>query len=153
MGEAEKINTVSLPPPTKQFTIPVSSADGVFTEKGTFRVLGSYGGSLAYFTFEIPHDFVSMSSCVVEVFSDKTVTDKDIDIDSNYGSLSEDYNVHSENDHASTYSFTADKHTDIDVSGILSNIVAGDRVAISIVNNESSITLKVYIVQLKFRYI
>ena len=59
---------------------------------------------------------------------------KDIDLYSNYHAAGENYNNHSESDTTSTYDFTGmtDKGIEIDISGIFSNIQAGDLCGIQV---------------------
>lgn len=93
---------------------------------GDFR-MRSIGGTASHrFTFAVPDDFVSLTSLELLAVSNGTNTGRDIDISSDYGAVGENYFNHSETDTTSTYDFTVNEITALDISGIYSSLAAGD---------------------------
>jgi hypothetical protein len=112
--------------------IPLSVFYGVDSSAnlGDYRVraIGTTGSYR--FTFNIPNDFTSLTKLVMIISptSGAAGSGKDIDLSSNYGSVGEAQNEHSESDTTTTYDFTgdADKFVELDISIVFSSIAAGD---------------------------
>lgn len=88
------------------------------------------GGNFRW-PFEIPDDFSSLVVAHIHVTptAGAAGSGKDIDLYSNYSASGEDSTLHQENDTTSTYQLgsVADERGDLDVSGVLTGIAAGDR--------------------------
>lgn len=82
--------------------------------------------------FVVPSDFNVLTEAVFVVIPKVTQAVADWDIASDYAAIGEAYNTHSEADAATTYNVTLNQLFEVDISGILSSIVAGDNVGISI---------------------
>lgn len=79
-----------------------------------------------FFAFRVPFDFVSLVDLKLVMIPQSTRANADIDLFSDYASVGEPKNFHSEDDTTTTYSFTLDEMTEIDISGVFSSITAGD---------------------------
>jgi len=90
----------------------------------------------------IPADFGSISSAVVVVIPDaNTNTSWDVDIVVHYATADEAYTTHSDSDTSTTYDWSTDdnKIKEIDISGLLGSLAAGDYLGVEVDNNESDI--------------
>lgn len=116
---------------TKEFFAPsLYSTVGFVPNYGLFPGAIITNGQQGYVHFHIPHDFSSIIEAVAVIISADTNANADIDIDSIYGAVGEKYNEHSEADAASVYNIAVTKFFDLDISGILTALAAGDYVAI-----------------------
>lgn len=114
--------------PTREFFWPSTLGTGVpalniGTYPGTDCLTGGAGG---YVAGVIPHDFNAIDEAVLMIIPHDTNAVGNIDIYSHYASPGEQENVHTEQDLASTYNITTHEIFEIDISGILSDIAAGD---------------------------
>lgn len=107
-------------------------------------------GDDGYSAFKIPHDFTSIVSAEIWLFSDANDAAWDVDISSVYAAVGEGYTTHTETDTATTYNFTSLEIEVIDISGILTNISADDVVGIELENNDAAGDL--YVLGIRFRY-
>lgn len=87
-------------------------------------------------SFYIPSGYGSLTKAVIIVSPSATSGTWNLDIFSDYGASGENYNNHSSQDTSSTYSLTAGKISEIDVSGIISSLAAGDTGGVQIQNLE-----------------
>lgn len=104
-----------------------------------------------YFTMCVPAGFGELISCDMICISEGTINDVDIDIDSAYGAIGEAKDNHTESDTSSTYSFVADDLSELDLSGILSGIEAGDFAGIHIDHNAIGATIHYIAIRLKYK--
>lgn len=120
---------------TKELYVPVTAngVGGGQTAYGQFpiQVLTAIGHR-AFFSFKVPHDFNSIVSAEIIIIPLDTDATANIDTHSNYGSIGQPYATHSEDELAATYNMTADQLLGIDVSGILTALLAGDIVGLGI---------------------
>ena len=110
---------------TKEFFMPVTRADD-FNQTGALP--GAYinaAGERAWIAFHIPHDFNSITEAVVIINPLTTATHR-FDVTSDYAAVGEAYNTHSESDLNHDFSMTASQFYEMDVSGVLSSLSAGD---------------------------
>lgn len=120
---------------TKELYVPVTAnavgaGQGVL---GQFPVQSLLGlGHRAFMSFKVPHDFNSIIFAVIVIISLDTTAIANIDTHSEYGLIGQPYNTHAENEVAATYNMTANQLLDIDVSGILTALVANDVVGLGI---------------------
>ena len=139
------VGAVGVVPPREMFF----NADyGSSFNKFRTRSLGTNG--LFDFTFCIPSDFSSLVELVFVVIPIGTVATVNIDLASEYGGAGEAFNTHAETDTTSTYSFTADLMTEIDISGVFSSLAAGDYCGIEADHNAIGTTLHYLGVRLKY---
>jgi len=112
---------------TKEFFVPVGCGtdETTFSVEGDFQIVVSY----AYHSFKMPHDFTSIVA-VEAICSNGATESLDVRGRSDYGAVGETTNTHSEEDAALSTNFIEDKLTAIDISGILSALVADDIVGI-----------------------
>ena len=90
-------------------------------------------GEHAFVGFFIPADFSSITDVVGVLQPRQTHANAGIDIFSAYGADGQAYNAHSENDTASTYNITTNQIYELDLSGILSSLAAGDYVGVQFI--------------------
>lgn len=126
---------------------------GGATNLGYHRVIQlDADGEVMRFNFFVPHNFTAITEVYVIVYADDAVSDADIDIDSEYGANGEDYNTHTEADTSTTYNFSADVWSKLSLAGILSSLVAGDRVGVNIEMKEAGKPIKIPVQGLIFKY-
>ena len=120
---------------TKEFFVPATFADS----GGSAAVIGDVPGisltddnHAAYMSFHIPADFSSIISAVVVIISSTTGSETDWDTFSDYAATGQAYNTHSESNTATVYDTTTNQWFEIDVSGILSSLAAGDHGGIQV---------------------
>ena len=85
-------------------------------------------------SFYVPEDFTAIDEAVLLVLVADTQASANWDIYSWYATVGEDKNNHSESDVATTYNVTQDQLYEVDISGILSALAAGDFVGVEIIN-------------------
>ena len=98
---------------------------------GSYTPGTDFGGNLtdgddAYMHLWIPSDFTAVSSAVILVRPLATQASANWDISSWFAAVGEAYNTHSLSNTASTYNVTDDQIFEVDVSGILTGLAAGD---------------------------
>lgn len=123
----------------------------VLAVHGDFAVLEatSSGGSVMI-SWRLPKDFVSLVSLEVIAIPEGTDAAADYDLFSDYASVGQAYNTHSESDTASTYDVTTDEIIAIDASGVFSSMVAEDFCGLQIKNNDNA-NLNIIGVLLKYK--
>lgn len=84
--------------------------------------------------FLVPINYASTFGAHICVIPGGTV-DADIDLDSDYGTVGELYDAHSESDTTSTFPFVLNTIGVIDISSVLSSVTAGDMVGVKFSNN------------------
>ena len=84
----------------------------------------------AYISFKVPDDLHTITEAKVVVIPRVTQAAADWDIYSYYAAAGEAYNTHTESDTASTYNVTDEQMFEVDISGILTSLAAGDYVGI-----------------------
>jgi len=113
---------------------------------GTMTYLDNYAAAKinsnedAYCTFVVPDLYSSVTEAVVVVVPDANAnTSWDIDIDLMHAAADEAYNTHTATDNTATYDYSTDdnKIKEIDISGSLSALAAGDYVGVTVENNEA----------------
>ncbi len=118
---------------TKEFFAPVNAGTNQPTFDGDHvRVLCDLVNNTAGAEFVVPPDFTAITEAVIVVIPLTTDVAANWNIDSDYGAAGQTKNTHSENDAASTYNVTADQIFEVDISGILTSLAAGDYVGIKI---------------------
>lgn len=110
------------------------------SNEGNFRTKVVGGGGSFNFNFVVPHDFSSIDNLVIVgiIQSGAIGTNRDIDLFSNYGTIGEVFNNHLESDTTTTYDFStysAGEIIEIDISGVFTNLSAGDYCGINIDHN------------------
>lgn len=121
---------------------------------GTHRVQNI--GTAANFNLEFttPPDFLSLISLdVIGVPNSAGAagTGKDIDLNSNYGTLGEVYNQHSESDTTSTYDTgTVDQFFALDLSSVFTNLSANDQCGVNINHNIIGGTISYFEIRLHY---
>lgn len=116
---------------TKEFFVPATYGDGTHQAFVDYPVW--YCGAVDKFAavaFYVPADFNSITEAVFVGVPANTQAAANYDIYSDYAAAGELYNAHSESDLASTYNVTINIMTEIDISGILSALAAGDYVGV-----------------------
>ena len=91
-----------------------------------------------FMTFRCPENFSAITTAAIVVIPKATQAAADWDIHSDYGAEGEDPQTHNESDTTSTYNVTLDVIFHVDVSSILSSLVAGDYVGLAIYNKNAA---------------
>ena len=107
-------------------------------------------GQRAFIGFKVPHDFNSIISAEIIIVNYDTNATANIDTHSEYGSIGQVYNTHQEDEVAATYNLTANLFFGVDVSGILTALVAGDIVGLGI--DCEDVAARFYVVGFNLRY-
>lgn len=135
---------------TREFFVPIVTYDDTQQRVGYHSVMLISSPNSGYIDFHAPHDFTSIVEAVVVGISENNVALANLDLYSQYGAVTEAYNTHAEQDLASTYPLTANDIFELDISGILTALAAGDYVGIRIKN---SAFWNIYVIGIRFRYI
>ena len=110
---------------TRECWFPVTRADDM---NQTQSIPGGHinaAGERAWMPFHIPHDFISITEAVVLINPLASATHR-FDITSTYAADGEAYNTHSEADNDKDVVCVSVQLEEIDVSGVLSSLAAGD---------------------------
>jgi len=146
----DAIDALEASGPTKGFTKSVAYTDGAYGSWDPGQAFASIAqNKYATFNFYVPHDFTTITEAVIVAHRGITAENLDIDLDATYGAAGEDKHNHNETDAASVYTLVGGKLTEIDVSGVLTGIAAGDYVGLTIENKEVA---AIQIVEFRFRY-
>lgn len=94
--------------------------------RGDFRVRAQGNTGTFRYTFNVPPDFDSLVSLELIAIPQFTSVASNIDLFSDYGALGELFTTHSEADTTSTFPFTLDTLTAVDISSVFSSLSAGD---------------------------
>jgi len=113
---------------TKYMWYPASCAfyNGAYTFLSAEGGLTNAANDYVICYFRIPDDFVSLSEAKLAVIAGTTDAAEDWNIYAQYAKTGETLTTHTANNTATTYNGTADKYLDVDVSGILTSLSAGD---------------------------
>jgi len=116
--------------PTKEFYVWLNETES--TEIITNGARCNAAAEVAKFEkFLIPHDFISIQSIVAIVQPAATSTQR-FDIHAFYSQVGEAYNTHNETDNDFDTVMVASEIVEIDVTGALSALSAGDIVALTL---------------------
>jgi len=120
---------------------------------GAYRVRNILTNGSFRFDFKVPHDFTSLVTLALVGWPEPGAAGagKDIDLTSEYGSVGELRNNHSESDVGSTYNLGAtDVIFELDISGVFSSLAAGDYAGLLVSHN--SIGGTVHYLGIRLRY-
>lgn len=131
---------------TREFWIAPQSAT-VETNFGNFRSTMINSGGEVFFNFTVPADFTSLSEAVVVVVPDATETIQ-WDLNASVAADGQDQNADDRTSLNETLAVTNDLVTDLDVSSVLTGLVASDYVGL----NFESDTTNIRIVGLRIKY-
>lgn len=100
--------------------------------------LSKSSGSQIVIPFKIPSDFASLTSLKVVIIptTGAALSNRNLDLTSDYGSLGELYNQHSESNTTITYNLTGfgNRFTTLDVSSVFTSLSGGDYCGLTITN-------------------
>ncbi len=150
-GTGTNVEEIDVPAgATKEFFALATQAT-TLEPKGLYPCArATQGGGTAYIGFNTPHDFTTITAAVIVCLQTGSSANRDVDIGSEYASIGQVYTTHQEADNATTYTFVANQWKEIDISGILSALVAGDLVGIKLTNQE--VTGHVFVLGVRFKY-
>ncbi len=125
--------------PTKEFWVPVTSISTGLAANNSdnFPTRNVDDGEEAFMSFFTPHDFSSITEAVIVGWAHGANQPYDLDIVSAYCAAGEDHATHAESDLVSTYAALNHVIYEVDVSGILSALAAGDYCGISLEQNHA----------------
>ncbi|KKK51010.1 hypothetical protein LCGC14_3119300, partial [marine sediment metagenome] len=136
---------------TLGFFVPVNYTDATMNFDGIWPVAQlSTSGHRAFTSFYIPSDFSSITEAVIIVIPKFTQASNNWDIQCYYASAGQASNTHVENDTAATYNTVANQLFEVDISGILTSLVAGDYASAKITLSDSGHDLNVIGVRFKY---
>ena len=116
----------------KHFWVPVTAGQNM-TNYGNYPVCHlSAANHSAYMSFYTPDDFHSITEAKVVVIPRNSHAAANWDIWSHYGAAGESYFAHFDNDTTTTYNVTNNQIFEVDISGILTSLAAGDYVGIKL---------------------
>jgi len=137
-------------PPTKQLWSAVAEGS-LMTYYGYSPVCRL---ALAYeyadMSFCVPHDFHNIIKAAIVVIPRATQAAANWDIYSNYAAAGEDFQTHLQNDVVSTYNVTDDQIFEVDISGILTSLAAGDYVGVDLMLMDAAHDVDVLGVMFKY---
>lgn len=118
---------------------------------GDYKVKAMGQGGNENFTFLVPQDFQSLTSLELVYAPVNTVDPgKTADLNSDYGSIGESITTHSETVLGNPVTGTAGIFSTMDISGVFSNMSAGDICGININLNNIGTTLNVFGIRLRY---
>ena len=126
---------------TKEFFVPVS---GVVVSTATYEQMGDWpvmlldAGELAFMAFFVPTDFTSITDAVIVLRPIGSAGAAGYDINSDFGAVGESTTANSGSDTTTTYNVTAGIIFELDISGILTGLAAGDYVGIKFTGDGAS---------------
>lgn len=135
---------------TKEFFVPVTFGTDI-GYYGNFSVAYCNAvGENAYIAFHTPHDFTAIVEAVIIVIPRATKAAADWEIRNHYAANGEGYSTNSEVDGETTYNVSAYELFEVDISGILSALAAGDYVGIRLTQSEAGHDVNVIGVRFKY---
>ena len=112
---------------------------GATTAVGDLAVRGTAsGGAVSRTTLKIPDMAHNIRDCTLIANAAGTDAGWDLDLATDYGTVSEPYNQHSEADTTTTYNVTASQHFLINLLGVATSLGAGDILGVAVTNNHGS---------------
>lgn len=106
-------------------SVYTTGSSEAYADRNTTR-LSDGGNTKSYYTLAVPTDFSSLISCVLLLCVDSTDANYEYDLYVSYGADGEAINVHTANSTNQAYSGVADVQDQIDLSGLLGSLAAGD---------------------------
>lgn len=100
--------------------------------------------------FLVPDDFVAITEMMVLCYSTNNKVGCNIDIWVNYGTVGELTTAHSGSDTATTYDFTQNLLTEIDISALATSLAAGDYVGVQFRMKE--LFDDIHVIGIRFKY-
>ncbi|GAH06874.1 unnamed protein product, partial [marine sediment metagenome] len=135
---------------TKEFFVPPTSG----TKPGAFGYMAGYlvnaTADYAYHCFYVPHDFSSITEVVLVVGAVDSRTHR-LNFYSSYCAEGEVWNQHAETSFDVDTPINADIICEIDISGILSSLVAGDYVGVKALGDATN-TPNLFVHGIRFKY-
>lgn len=149
MSTIAKINGIAIAV-TKEFWSSVTYGT-LMTRQGDYTVARLAAWSdYATMVFHVPHDFVTITDAYIVVIPRMTNAAARWDIYSDYAAVGEAYNNHSEADGLTSYNVTDDQIFEVDISGILTSLAAGDYVGIRMILMDANHDVDVLGVRFKY---
>lgn len=140
----------ALPPTQKTVYISIEPNANL----GNHRVRSISGTGANNFEFFVPNDFSSLVS--LDLICSPAVgaagPNKNIDLTSDYGTLTEIINIHTESDTTTLYDFTGltNTFTTLDISTVFSNIAANDYCGINVDHNSIGGAINYYFIKITY---
>jgi len=120
------------------------------SNEGNYRVRSVSSTASSRFTFKVPHDFNTLSSLVFVAIPEADISNGDVDLYSDYASVGEDAQIHTESDLLYTINATSNQITEFDISSVYTNLNANDYCGLQWDNNGIGTTLDVLGIRLKY---
>lgn len=122
-------------PATKEFFVTFGYTNDTFTQKGQFSVAHlTVGGKHVYFSFKCPHDFTSLTSCLVVGIPNVNGT-LDWTVNTDFGAHGAAYNASSDTDTQNGLACTASQLNAIEVKLALTGLVADEYIGLQFVTD------------------
>lgn len=146
----DKIEAGGGEPPTKQFWVPVTEG-ALMIWCGYYPVCRlSTSDEYADMSFCVPHDFHKIIEAYIVVIPAATQATANWDIYANYAAVGEVYGTHLQFDVATTYNVTINQIFEVDISGILTYLTAGDYVGVNLTQKHNDHDVDVLGVMFKY---
>jgi len=138
--------------PTKEIFIPVThNISGAMTFIDKYAVCRTdAAGEFCSMNFYVPDDFSSITEAVVVVAVRATQASANWDVFVSYAAVGQAHTTHAAEDSSSTYNVTAIQIFEIDISGELGSLAAGDYVGVRFMNSTTGHDADVIGVRLKY---
>ena len=114
-------------PPTRECWFPVGSGTNAVTAHVFIPGISCAGAQRARTAFLVPHDFTAIVEAVICVIPTSTQAAANWDLQANFGSVGQQYNVHTTGEGAVTFNVVNNQFFEVQVANMLALIVAGDR--------------------------
>lgn len=135
---------------TKEFTVYLSEADCT-DYVDSFARINAASEDAEFKKFIIPHDFTALVEAVVDWFSGATATMR-FDILGQYGGIGEGPYTHNESDNDVDVVCVINKYNEIDISGVLTSLTAGDIVFIKVTADATVNIPNGWVASLRIKY-
>ncbi|MBU0958340.1 MAG: hypothetical protein KKB31_00185, partial [Nanoarchaeota archaeon] len=132
---------------TKEVFFPIDATDANF---GDFRTKSLSSGNALRTNFQVPSDFSTLVSLEIILVPTGTNVVAPVDLYSDYGTIEEVYNQHSESLSTTWNLDTADNFYAMNISGVFTNLNAGDFCGIQI--DEGVFGFTTHYLGIKLRY-
>ena len=151
INESKRIQYSNLVPgtATKEFFIPATGGSAVGTVSHYTGYLCNAVDEYAEIDFMVPHDFASTVEAVIVTIPQATQAAANWNTNSVYAANGESYSTHSAAA-TDTYDVTLNQMFDVDISGLLTSLSAGDYVGINI--TQKTVDHNVFVMGVRFKY-
>jgi len=121
------------------------------TDVGDYRVKSLGQNASFKFTFGVPGEALEILKIALIVTPAATVAGVDIDLNSDFALDGQVFNFNSASDTTTTYSFTVDEFSEIDLTALFPGVQGGHNCGIFVNHNSIGTTLNYYETLVRYR--